>query len=109
MSVTFYTNSAEEIDVNMSNVNAREVMNVLGLETLDLVGEEAGARFRERVLIAMATYNETGAIPARVEIGANGAVIHHGGRQEGYIAEKLVRLLALAEVAEKNDTEVRWD
>ena len=109
MSVTFYTNSVEEIDVNMSNVNAREVMNVLGIETIDLCGDEPGETFLERVLIAMAFYEEAGAIPAQVEIGANGATIHHGGRAEGYIAEKLARLLTLARFASKHGHKVWWD
>lgn len=89
--------------------DTREILQVLGLETIELVGEESGATFRERVLIAMATYEESGAIPARIEIGANGATIHHSGREEGYIAEKLAKLLEIAEVAESQNAEVRWD
>lgn len=94
--------------VNMANDNARVVMTALGLDTDELWGNEDASTFRERVLIAMATYAGGDEQPACTEITEGGAIWHYGGRSADYVPEKLVGLLKVAEEAQTLGLQVCW-
>ena len=94
--------------VNMSNYNARAVFSALELDTQELWGSESASTFRERVLLAMAGYDgNDGEAPYTFAVEGS-ATVHHMGRPDGYVAEKLAGLLAVAETAEKMGLNVVW-
>lgn len=93
---------------NMSNYNAHAVLTALGLDTEEMAGRESATKFRERVLLTMAAYNGNDAVDTHTIRGEQGATIHHMGRPEGYVAEKLARLLEVAETAEGLGLDVVW-
>jgi hypothetical protein len=102
-------------ELNMSNVNAREILATLGLQDDDdLCGETSADDFMGRVLMALAvapadagmptyddsTYNEDG---SRI-----GAQYIRCGRVENYTQIKLTELHEIAEWAQRNETTVSW-
>ena len=92
---------AEELaapEVNMSNINAREVITMLGLSTEDLCGTLQASDLLGRILIAQAVAPRDAGIPATQE----GNFVY-GGREEGYTDDRLIELLSVAEyAAERN-------
>lgn len=99
----------DQPSVNMSNANARDVMMALGLDFMgDLSGVEDASTFHARVLLALATDRLDDASPAFVERGAGGATLHYGGRAAGYVNDRLVRLLEVAEAASRLGVPVVW-
>lgn len=94
--------------VNMANSNAADVLLALDLDTDDLAGSEDAATFRARVLVALATERIDAAEPAYSERMAGGAMLHSGGRAEGYVGERLAALLEVAEAAEGYGVRVVW-
>lgn len=91
-------------DVNVSNVNARAVLEVLGFDTSeDLCGSVSGSDFLGRVLTAMALNPVDTGVPALQQ----GNVVFCG-RPEGYMDDVLARLLPMAEYANQNTLELAW-
>lgn len=116
MSVTFHTEpfdgelSQEAPWVNMSNTNARLLLEVLGLDDMedDLMGECEPDDFLGRVLLgaALSLFDE-GSL-ARETVHPSGARIIHAGRPKGYVQERLADLHALAEWAVSKKRTIFW-
>ena len=106
MSVTFSIRGAffdwddSRTYLNVSNVNARALLEWLGLEADEaLTGSvrcsELAARCRRRLWGNVARNEDPGESPF-VERGTAGAVLFVGGRRPGYLRERTEQLLALA-------------
>ena len=95
-------------EVNMANSNARDLLLALDLPTDDLCGHEDAATFRARVLLALATDRLDAEEPAYTVKQEGGATFHFGGRRAGYVEERLIGLLAVAEAAEGYGVGVVW-
>lgn len=116
MSVTFHTEpfdgelSQEAPWVNMTNTNARLLLEVLGLDDLedDLMGECEPDDFLGRVLLGAALSLFDEGAPAKETVHPSGARIIHAGRSKGYVQERLADLHALAEWAVKNNRTIFW-
>lgn len=97
-----------EPEVNMANGNAADLLDVLGLaEGEDFsdycVGSLKAEDFLGRVLIAKGVAPVS---PARLP--ERDGIMIYGGRQEGYVQEKLDLLQEVAEWAIANKREVVW-
>lgn len=109
MSVTFHPSldEAPSVDgdsgVNLSNVNAGMILDLLGLRTPDLTGACSAADFRGRILLARAL---TPADEGRVTV-ANGNFIDCG-RRAGYTEGVLARLTVLAEKCQGMSVAIVW-
>ena len=95
-------------EVNVSNVNAVEVLDVLGI----MVGEDFSDRcagsmdaelFLGRVLMASAVQ----LVDAGVPVTQNGNMIYMG-RAEGYLNSRVEELRAVADYSVKHNLEVCW-
>jgi len=95
-------------EVQMSNGNARVVLLALDLNMEDMYGAENATTFKARVLVALATDRLDDGMPGYKETGENGATIYWGGRDPGYVNDKLIQLLKVAEAAEKIGVDVQW-
>jgi hypothetical protein len=99
----------DDLDVNVSNTNARMLLAALGIDAdEELCGMRDGADFLGAVLLAMAAdRDDTGVAPA--EIGAPGhARMVDCGLAPGYYAEKFAALHALASEAARLGRTVAW-
>lgn len=96
----------DPFDVQMSNQNAREVLNTIGITELD--GSMDATDFLGRVLIALAREPMDPALVPSVENVSGGAKVIFCGRPEGYIINKLMGLKNLAEAAREINEEVVW-
>lgn len=98
MSVTFHpeleeTRSVDEDSgVNLSNMNAGMILDLLGLRTPDLTGACSATDFRGRILLAQAL---TPADEGRVAVAHDNFI--DCGRRAGYTEDVLARLTVLAE------------
>lgn len=90
-------------DVNVSNINARAILEVLGLDSTDLCGDLQAEDFLGRILVAQALNPVDAGVPAY----ADGSVVNCG-RPEGYMDSQLIRLQAIAEHAAKHDQLIAW-
>lgn len=93
-------------DVNVSNFNAKAVLDVLGFggdEDGELAGAVDGSDFLGRVLTAQALNPADAGVPATQE----GNVIYCG-RPEGYMEDVLARLHPIAQHAADTNQEVAW-
>lgn len=115
MSVTFtaynptteeFVSDSEELEVNVSNANAATLLEVLGLDTIELMGAESAEGFLGRVLMASAVSPEDAGIPAHVAVGNPRWI--EGGRRPGYIQERLEQLRTLAEFARSGQAQITW-
>jgi len=87
--------------VNLSNLNARDFLNWLGLgESLwgEMKARDLSAVLRRRLWPERRRVGDTGMV-AMVAVGRRGAVLADCGRAPGRLAEHAERLLALAECA----------
>ena len=91
--------------VNVSNLNARHLLSVLGFEdeNEDLCGSIAGSDFMGRILIAQAV-NPADAGTATVTEGMMTTM----GRPEGYTDGRLVEVEQLAQYAMDNNCAISW-
>lgn len=93
--------------LNMSNTNARKILDVLGFVSDELCGSVSAVEFAGRVLTAVALNPSDPGVPATVESGA-GATIVHAGRRVGYVDERLASLRDLADHAIRMERNVNW-
>jgi hypothetical protein len=93
----------EAPQVNMSNLNAREVLPLLGLDAEDECGSKDGQDMLGRVLMAQAAGVPDAGRPA-VQTGN----MIDCGRAEGYFDDRLVELEAIALFAVKHQLPVTW-
>lgn len=102
----------DEFNVNMSNGNARDVLDSLGLITPEnesdwYSGEVEADDLIGRCLIGIAVTPEV-ELPAAMEVGSKGARLMHPRRDASYIATKCVAIMRLAEEAKKLDRTIVW-
>jgi hypothetical protein len=102
-------------EVNMSNLNARGVLEALGIVDVEMVGEEDGEAFLGRVLLALAVAPADEGVPAHelvagvfVAVGEGGPTFVHCGRRAGYLQERLVQLEEVARWAISVGRPVTW-
>jgi hypothetical protein len=99
----------EEPEVQMSNSNAVDLLDVLGLieEGADFsdycVGSMPAQDFLGRVLVAKAVAPESAE-----RLPESQGNIHYGGREAGYVQAKLERMQEMAEWAIANQRKVIW-
>lgn len=100
---------AEEApEVNVSNLNARYLLDALGLnDGGDLCGTATGEDFLGRILMALAVAPVDEGVPAHAVPGA-GARWVECGRRPGYLQEVLGWLHEVAEWAIAHDRKVVW-
>ena len=121
MSVSFYgynktTQSFSEAEVNLSNLNASGLLDLLGVQ----VGEDFSERccgsmsaddLLGRVLIAQAINPADEGLPVYKMTGAEaGPSIWFGGRSAGYFDERLAQVRELAEEVKAlgDDWVINW-
>jgi hypothetical protein len=96
-----------EPEVNVSNMNAEALFDVLGITGEHFsdycVGSMSAEDFMGRVLLAQAVAPVSALIPTIIE----GNMVH-GGRVEGYVQEKLSMLHNVAMFAVENNREICW-
>lgn len=97
----------EAPEVNISNANARFVLDALGEDTDDLCGGETGDAFLGRVLTALAIAPVDEGIPAHTAHGASARLVECG-RRPGYLHDTLQRLHEVAEWARDHQRKVQW-
>lgn len=100
----------DSFDVNMSNGNARDVLEALGLivdNEMPWCGDIAPDDLVGRVLIARAVAPDP-ALASYELTGERGARLVFAGRQAGYVNEKLDRLQRLAEVCAAMGRRIQW-
>jgi len=110
MSVTFgiagihpdYDNGTDlDLEINVSNGNAVDILTTLGIDTKDLYGEMRAIHFRNKCSIALKNLQRTGdpEIQSFTDVGDKGAKVIYSGRPEGYLASRIDSLLKLTEKA----------
>lgn len=90
-------------DVNLSNTNARFVLDKLGFDVAELVGGCSAEEFKGRVLLALALYGHDEGVPPTTTGNVTDC-----GRAEGYLQQRLTELLALSENALSDKKWVCW-
>lgn len=114
-------------EVNVSNINARDLLDVLGIEVVDgdLWGTLSAEDFEGRVLMALAVAPVSAerlteeAKAGQVTFGPNGVGIDPSGeakgatfilcgRPEGYVQERLESLREVAAFAREHGLDVTW-
>jgi len=107
---------SDEQDVNVSNMNARVLLNALGRhadgDEFDLCGSLSGEDFLGRVLLALATDRDDSGVASAVvggsALGQRGATMIDCGLPAGYFAERFGALHALAQEATRLGRDVVW-
>ena len=112
MSVTVTTTAGNVDGVNMSNRNARPVLESLGIEGDDLwCGSMDAQEFLGRVLMALAVAPTDEGLPEHEWEGASefgfGRFID-AGREPGYLQARLERLHEVAAAAVADGLQVVW-
>jgi hypothetical protein len=90
-------------DLNLSNTNARRVLEALGFTDDELFGELSAELFLGRILLADAVSPVDAGRPTII----TGNVIECG-TEEGYLQDRLARLRSLAEWAYANNATITW-
>lgn len=110
MSVTFYAPYEGSPEVNLSNVNARLLLEHLGLDDIDgdLFGNCPAHDFLGRVLMAVAISPKDEGVPLHEELTRRGARSINAGRAPGYLQDRLGELRSLAECAIQKKLQVVW-
>jgi hypothetical protein len=91
-------------EVNMSNVNAVALLNVLGFTDVeDLTGSINAEDFLGRVLMASAVNPSDAGLPTVTE-----GMVTFCGREEGYIDNRLSELRVVADYAIERNLKVVW-
>ncbi len=91
------------LDVNVSNINARRLLGTLGFDTEDLSGSSEGDDFVGRVLLALALEPEDEGVPIVEQQGFVDC-----GRPHGYLQARLGELQTLGEYAFNNSLQIHW-
>jgi hypothetical protein len=102
-----FASDADDMDVNMSNANARHLLDALGLDTDDLTGHVPAETFEGAVLLALAINPADEGIPAHELVPGRPNVIDCG-RRPGYTEERLGELRTLAAFARERRLTVVW-
>lgn len=107
MSITFAPTAAGAPSVNMTNGNAAQVLDLLGLDFDGNWGETSAEDFLGRVLIAQALLtvatDDAHGLPAVEDRNWTDC-----GRRPGYLADRLADLRRLATWAIDNQATVAW-
>jgi hypothetical protein len=107
---------SDALDLNVSNMNARLLLDALGVhadgEAFDLSGSLAGEDFLGRVLLALATDRDDSGVRPAVIGGASlfqsGPTVIDCGLPAGYFAERFGALHALGMEAVRLGRPVQW-
>lgn len=99
---------ADEPGVHLSNMNARLIMDLLGLGTEHLCGSLDAEDFLGRVLVAQGCSVGDPGRPAEMSRGTSGATVIDCGREAGYSEKKLELLREVAEFARARGVPVTW-
>lgn len=92
-------------DVNVSNVNARRLLDLLGYPaTADMCGDDDPGEFLGRVLLAQALAGRDEGIPAH----RTGPNTEDWGRRPGYTQDRLIALAQLAQDALAIGAVISW-
>lgn len=112
---TRYVQSVIETpELNMSNVNARFVLEMLGYKDTSDGGSASAEEFMGRVLMALAIAPHDEGVPAHDDSSydSNGVRISgqliQGGRPKGYLQDRLMELETVATWAAENNTTIVW-
>lgn len=105
-----FLNADDIPEVNFSNSNAAEVLDVLGIYVGDewedrCAGVMSGEDFLARVLLASAVQLEDAGVPAHY-VSSNMISM---GRREGYLNDAVARLREVAEYAVEWNLSVSWN
>jgi hypothetical protein len=90
-------------EVNVSNVNARLLLDMLGLDSIDCVGTLSGIDMLGRVLMAQGA----SVVDAGIPVTQTGNVIDCG-REEGYADNRFIEIEAVARYAVEHNLDVSW-
>jgi hypothetical protein len=96
-------------EVNVSNANARELLDMLGVDPGELVGRFDATELHNKCALAMLDpdlYDE--GRPSVESQGAGGARIIDVGRRPGYWADLLARLQQVADAAMADEVDVYY-
>lgn len=98
----------EAPSINISNTNARFVLDALGIQSDDLTGELAADLFLGRVLTALAIAPvDEGTLAYEVAGGGRAAMVMCG-RRPGYLQETLTDLHEVTQWAQTHQRDVTW-
>lgn len=92
---SFYPELPDDLDVNLANSNAREILGLLGLDSEELCGSLDSRELLDRCLVVRLVCQDNEISP-KVSKGDRGATIVDMGRREGYLADKLGAIEDLA-------------
>jgi hypothetical protein len=102
-----FASDAYDMDVNVSNANARHLLDALGFDTEDLTGSAPAEMFEGAVLLALAINPADEGIPAHELVPGRSNLIDCG-RRAGYTDERLAQLRTLAAFAREQHLTVVW-
>jgi hypothetical protein len=105
ISKSFDTDMDPELQV--SNGNGLYILQTLGFEQPEYTGVLSADDFKGRVLLAEALSPVDEGLPS-YQLATNGATIYNCGRAPGYLQDKLIQLLKIAEFAKANNSDVTW-
>lgn len=109
MSISIYsqnvaTEDYQDTGINVSNSNFSAIMNALGLDSQQGCGQLPLVEFKEALQRYLSSdikeYVDGGLRPVKEK--GTGATFIFCGRREGYITEKVQRLLVAIQIAESN-------
>jgi hypothetical protein len=98
---------SDEFDVQMSNTNARDVLEHLGITDEELCGSMSPDDMLGRCLVGSALVVDV-ELPAYSDTGSNGARLIDMGRAKGYVPAKLSAIMALCHEAQRLGRDVTW-
>ena len=106
--VTFIDGTEDAPTVNVSNMNASDILEVLGYEDEDLSGSDSGESFLGRILMAVAVAPISAERITETHESEHFGVVTMCGRVEGYVQNVLNELRSVADAAVKNNMVVVW-
>lgn len=110
MHVTFAPQEGDDLSINLSNMNARVVMESLGYSNDEQIafGDATGEDFLGRILTALALAPEDEGMPSYADEKEGQATMIYCGRRPGYLQERLEQLRALAEFSVATGRQIQW-
>lgn len=108
---TITTDGGQAPHVNISNINAVGILDLLGYAEdgeVDLCGSCGPDEFEGRVLTALALAPADAGVPSYETVGGRGATVVECGRRPGYHQDILERLHELADWARTRQRTVCW-
>lgn len=107
-SITYIDGTENMRSVNVSNTNARDILEVLGYEQDELCGSATSDDFMGRILIALAIAPESAERVTEVSRSNYGSTIINCGRDAGYIQDRLTDLLDVVSDASNAGMGIYW-